>query len=240
MTKPYLSLVLACYNEEQIIEQSMKEIVDFFETLKYPYEIILIDDASRDKTQQLIKKIASKHRHVRYLFHEKNTGRGRTVTDGIFESKGEIVGFIDIDLEIPVAETLPLIKAVEKGCDIATAWRFYIFELKYLPRIVAHYGYVALSRLLLGHHFNDTEAGCKFFRRSKILKILKETKHPGWFWCTEMLVRSYYSGLKICEVPSIFRRNEDSKSTVNLFGDTLNYFISLLSFSLRAKKLCKP
>ena len=79
-----LSLILACYNEALILENSVQEIVEILDHTVFTYEIIFVDDCSVDETRALIKKTAARYPHVpiRHLFHTRNVGRGGTVADG--------------------------------------------------------------------------------------------------------------------------------------------------------------
>src|SRR5688500_8868688 len=79
-----VSVVLACYNEEEILLSSFAEIKDTLDGLGRPYEIVFVDDASRDRTRELISQIVAAHpaTAMQVVLHEKNRGRGATVTDG--------------------------------------------------------------------------------------------------------------------------------------------------------------
>jgi len=92
-----LSLVLACYNEEPLLVHSMREIVNTLEASRFTYELIFVDDGSRDRTRELIAELAETYgsrAQIRTIFHERNVGRGGTVQDGLLTSRGEIAGFI--------------------------------------------------------------------------------------------------------------------------------------------------
>jgi glycosyltransferase involved in cell wall biosynthesis len=97
-----VSVVLACYNEEQILARSFEEIRDTLDNLGRPYEILFVDDVSRDRTREIIAAIVAAHPSLdlRVILHEKNQGRGATVTDGFRAARGEIVGYLDVDLEV--------------------------------------------------------------------------------------------------------------------------------------------
>ena len=100
---PYLSLVLACYNEAPHLKWSVREIIRVMDYSHYSYELIFIDDCSQDDTRRLIQELIDKYSHdhnMQLLFHKKNTGRGGAVNDGIKLAKGAIVGFLDIDLAV--------------------------------------------------------------------------------------------------------------------------------------------
>ncbi len=232
-----ISIIVPCYNEERILEKSSLELMKIFENTTLDYEIIFVDDYSKDKTRNLIKRISKNRPRIRYIFHPKNEGRGKAVKDGLKIAEGEIVGYIDIDLEIPpiyVYNSFLTIK--HKGYDMVIADRIYRLNLFSLHRFILGKCYSLLVKILLGLPFNDTEAGLKFFKRNKIGKIVDETEHNGWFWDTEIVATAYKKGMKICNSPTLFIRRPEKKSTVNLIRDSIDYFISLMNFRIKRWK----
>ncbi len=236
-----LSLILACYNEIKrgTIQEGVKEIKEVLDSSKYSYEIIFIDDASSDGTKEYIEKLCSKNKNMKFIIHETNQGRGKSVTDGIKMAKGRITGYIDIDLETPAIYILQLAKEIEKGTDVATAHRIYNIDSKALHRWIAHKAYKRLSRYMLNTNFKDTEAGCKFFNKEKILPILNEVEDKHWFWDTEIMVRSYFKGLKIKEIPALFLRRPEKGSTLNFLKDSKDYFRNLIKFKPKVDMMKK-
>ena len=81
----------------------------------------------------------------------------------------------------------------------------------------------------------DTETGYKFFNRERILPILTKATDPGWFWDTEVMALSYHANLKIVELPCLFIRRSDKKSSVKIFRDSFEYFSKLVKFSHELK-----
>jgi glycosyltransferase involved in cell wall biosynthesis len=234
MTAPLvdLSLVLACYNEELVIEESVAQIIEVLDNTRYSYEIIFVDDCSLDRTRELIDEVIDRYPDNRMsrMFHEHNKGRGGTVSDGIRAAEGEVVGFIDIDLEVHARYMPSCVQAVIDGADIAVGRRVYKLNLRSLDRYVLSTGYVWLVRRLLGVDLNDTETGYKFFRRERILPVLDEIEDLRWFWDTEVMVRSYYKQHQIVEIPCLFLRRFDKPSTVSPLADTVDYFRKLWRF----------
>jgi glycosyltransferase involved in cell wall biosynthesis len=174
---------------------------------------------------------------MRLIRHEKNTGRGRTVTDGIMEAHGRIVGFLDIDLETPAHYIPAATIEIEKGADVVSALRVYKFLWRTFYRQVLSVGYHKLEATALGLHLKDTEVGFKFFNRERILPILKQCQDPGWFWDTEVMARSYFAGLKIVEIPTLFIKRYDKKSSVRIIHDSLYYFGKLSHFRREVQKM---
>jgi glycosyltransferase AglD len=237
MPDPYLSLVLACYNEEQILAESFRGIREVLEALGRPFEVIFVDDVSRDGTRALIERIVRENPDLdlRVILHEANRGRGATVTDGFRAARGVLTGYLDVDLEVHCRYIPSLMRALEKGADIATVRRIYAFQLGSLDRYFMSRGYSWLVRHLLRIDVRDTETGYKFFRRDKLLPLLDEIEDQGWFWDTEVIVRALRRGLRIVEVPGAYLRRGDKASTVQGVRDSLRYFGKLLSFRRRLR-----
>jgi len=236
---PHLSLVLACYNEAEHLEASFAEIVETLEQAPWPFEVVFVDDASRDRTREVLQAILTAHPglDLRLILHEKNRGRGATVTDGFRAARGTIAGYIDVDLEVHCRYIPSLVRAIEKGADIATLRRIYAFQLLSLDRYVMSRGYSFLVRRLLEVPYRDTETGYKFFRRERVLPLLDEIEDGGWFWDTEFMARAARRGLRVAEIPGAYVRREDKLSTVRGIRDSARYFRQVLRFrrQLRAE-----
>jgi glycosyltransferase involved in cell wall biosynthesis len=235
---PHLSLVLACYNEAEHLEQSFAEIRDTLEQARFSFEVLFVDDVSRDRTREILARLVADHPQLslRTLLHERNRGRGATVTDGFRAARGAITGYIDVDLEVHSRYIPSLVRAIERGADVATLRRIYAFQLRSLDRYFMSRGYSYLVRRLLGVGFADTETGYKFFRRETVLPLLDEIEDPGWFWDTEFMVRAARRGLKMVEIPGAYIRRKDKTSTVSGVRDSLRYFRQLVRFRRRLQE----
>lgn len=232
-----LSLIIACYNEEGVLEQSIKEIISILDNTVFTYEVIFVDDCSKDKTREIISTLCEKYKdkNFRSIFHSKNTGRGGAVTDGFRVAQGDVIGYVDVDLEVPARYIPSCVLAIKEGADVAVGLRIYKFNIFAIDRYLMSRGYNWLVRKLLGINLGDTESGFKFFNRKRILPILNEIQDKGWFWDTEVMVRSYIKKYAIVEIPCLFLRRRDKPSTVNKIFDSVNYFRNLWKF----KKLLK-
>ena len=234
-----LSLVVACYNEEPELEDSMRQVVQILDSARWSYEIIFVDDCSQDRTREIIDALLLRYagKNIRRLFHEKNTGRGRTVADGIRLARGDIAGYIDIDLEVHARYIPSMMLAIENGADVATAHRIYKVQPRLFNRFILSTGYAWLMRHLLGVQLRDTETGYKFFRRERILPVLDEIEDERWFWDTEVMIRSLLRGYRIEEIPCLFIRRYDRQSTVNVVRDSLDYLVKLWRFRRVVRQL---
>jgi glycosyltransferase involved in cell wall biosynthesis len=235
-----VSIVVACYNEEPHLASSFAEIVATMGDMRRPYEIVFVDDCSRDRTRDVIRALVESHPQVRtqVILHEKNKGRGGTVTDGFRAARGTVAGYLDVDLEVHSRYIPSLVRAIETGADVAVVRRIYAFQLRSLDRYFMSRGYSWLVRKLLGVEFNDTESGYKFFRRQTLLPVLDEIEDAGWFWDTEFMVRAARHGLRIAEIPGAYLRRYDKASTVKGLRDSVQYFGKLVKFrrALRSRQ----
>ena len=229
-----VSLVIPCYNAGDMLKGNVESLRQILRWTRFSFEIILIDDRSTDNTPEICRELARSFEEVRFIAHDVNMGRGQTVTDGVHAAKGKVVGFIDIDLEVPAYNIYPLIiEVLEGGADIATGHRIYrrkVTPLRVGPRWIASIAYAKLRRFVTSTNIRDSETGIKFFNREKIIPILERIEDRHWFWDTEVMVRSYYEGLRIKEIPVLFVKNASVKSTVKFASDSWYYFRKLMRF----------
>ncbi len=233
MNKIDLSVILACYNEGPTFEKSVIQIVSVLKNLKRKWEIIFVEDKSTDDTARAVAKLTKSISNSRAIYHDKNMGRGKTVSDGILASKGKICGFLDVDLEVSAKYIPDFLVAIENGADMAVGVRFYEKGIKSAGRFIASVAYAKMVKVLLGLPIDDTETGYKFFRTDKVLSVIRKTRDNGWFWDTEICALAYREGLKIVQVPVRFVRRGDKKSTVRLLPDTWEYLVKIIRFKVR-------
>lgn len=226
-----LSLILPCYNEGPYLTGNLQAIYSLLTGVNLSFEIIIIEDKSTNDTLQRVRDFAKDRPHVHLFAHEVNRGRGYTVSEGIKKATGRVAGYIDVDLEVDCHNMLPFVFKVLEGYDVVSGFRIYKIRW-WDPRWILSKGYFLTARLLCHWHtpFHDTEAGFKFFNRENILPVINEIEDHHWFWDTEIMVRSYYHGLKMAEVPVLFIRKNQAFSTLNSFSDTLYYLKKLLAF----------
>lgn len=228
-----LSIVIACYNEEPHLKECVREIKEVMNETVYNYELIFIDDCSQDKTREIIKEICLGKNNYSFYFHEKNVGRGGTVREGLLRARAKYTGFLDIDLEVHARYIPSMLIALEKGADLATAYRFYNLGqilTREIFRNILSYFYRIIVRKYLKIRVFDTETGYKFFNKETMEGLIRKTRNNYWFWDTEIMALSYYHRKKIKEIPCLFIRRPGKKSTVRLFSDVWRYLKALKKF----------
>ena len=120
-----LSLVVPAFNEEEAMEQSFERTYRAMSSIGYPFEILYIDDGSRDRTWEIISRLAREHEEVKALRFSRNFGHQLAVTAGMDEAKGDAVIIMDADLQDPPEVIADMVKAWEQGADIAYGKRLH-------------------------------------------------------------------------------------------------------------------
>lgn len=118
-SKKMLSLIVPVFNEEDVIDISFERMNEAMVKLGYPYEIIYINDGSRDSTMKHLRRIAAENKFVKVLSFSRNFGHQLAVTAGMDAARGDALIIIDVDLQDPPEVIGDLVAAWENGADIA-------------------------------------------------------------------------------------------------------------------------
>ena len=159
-----VSIVIPCYNEVKLLAHSVDELVAVMRQTSLRYELIFVDDKSRDATLALLHEQQRRYPDVEMTIHahEQNQGRGRTATDGFRLARGRIAGYLDIDLEVHARYIPAMVDAIDRqGYEVATAWRVYQATRSGMFRALCSKSYHSLARWALDLPYEDTETGFK-------------------------------------------------------------------------------
>jgi len=235
---PELSVVVACYQEASHLRTSVAELTATLDALGRSYEMVFVEDASRDDTAAIVRELVAADPRRRAIFHATNVGRGGTVTEGFLAARGRIVGFLDIDLEVHCRFLPSVLAAIDAGADGATAFRGYDTSWRptFLLRQVLSKGYRWLFRRTFAVPFRDPETGFKFFVRERIVPVVQRTEDRAWFWDSEIMVLAHRAGLRVVEVPCRFERRADKQSTVRVVRDVWRYLVAMRKFRRRLRR----
>ncbi|HLC59844.1 MAG TPA: glycosyltransferase family 2 protein [Candidatus Nanoarchaeia archaeon] len=228
--KHKISLVMPCYNEGSSIYKNIKETINTmgdFNNFNIDYEIILVDDGSTDNTYSEIKKIKSKK--VKLVSYKPNKGKGHALVYGFKFVTGDLVAFIDSDLEIHPKQLLRFISYVyEYNADIVIgSKRHPDAKVNYpLKRKILSTGYHLFVNLLFGLQVHDTQSGLKLLRYSAAKKILPMLVVKHYAFDLELLVVAKKFNLMVKEAPIEVNFNFDRKrigvtSSWPILNDTL-------------------
>lgn len=119
--KPFISIVAPCYNEEAILVTNINVVIAYLESKeeKYQWEILIINDGSKDKTGEIADSLEAKNKHVRVIHHHVNLNLGNALQTGFRNARGEIIVVLDIDLSYEVDNIGKLVdKLIQESADI--------------------------------------------------------------------------------------------------------------------------
>jgi len=214
-----LSVIIPAYNEEDIIKKTLTTIEKYLVSQGYFYEIIVIDDGSKDRTSDIARSLKIKNLTV--ITNKENRGKGYVVRQGLLRAKGDYRLFIDADGSTSIRETDKIWSFFEKGCGMVIGSRNIEGAVIVVPQTPL--------RRLLGKIFNliargfcglwrfkDTQCGFKCFSQRAVESILSKATVNGWAFDVELLAIAKLNGQKVCEIP--VRWNNNLKSKVNFRG----------------------
>ena len=120
---PCVSVVIPVYNEEGNLPELHRRLVASLDALGHSYELLFVDDGSRDRSLEILKGFVASHPPTRLIEFNRNYGQHAAVFAGLRESKGDFVVTLDADLQNPPEEIPKILKALEEGADAAGGWR---------------------------------------------------------------------------------------------------------------------
>ena len=250
----FLSLVFPAYNEEKRLSPALEKAVNYFSSLNIKYEIIIVNDGSRDKTLDLIKNEIIKYANLENLknrpeiigvSYPKNGGKGFAVKTGMQYVRGKYVLMLDSDGATDIRDYQTLFDEVknEEYC-LAIGSRKVIAEkaervwYRNIMGIINNF----IIRGCIGiKGIKDTQCGFKLFTRKAARDIFRNTHLVRWAFDVDMLYICQFLGIKIIEVPVNWKEIPGSKlvllpATVSFFRD---YFAMICFYNTGFWKIKK-
>lgn len=201
--KPTLNIVIPVYNEEDELESHTEALIGFLKSYltDFDWMITIADNASKDKTLQIAKRLSKKHPSVHAL-HLDQKGRGRAVKKAWLETKADIHCYMDVDLSTDLKHIPPLVRSLLRGYDIAIGTRnahsSRVYGRSWL-RTLTSKTYITLIRLSFFVHFTDAQCGFKAITDHAAKKLLPHIQDNAWFFDSELLIVAEKLGYRIYE-----------------------------------------
>jgi dolichyl-phosphate beta-glucosyltransferase len=227
MSNPFLSIIIPAHNEENRLPETLAQVVEFIEKQTYSVEVLVVENASHDKTLQIAQDFASRYPFIQAI-HEELPGKGRAVRTGMLTAKGEHRFFADADLSMPISEVTRFLPP-EVDIPIAIASREAPGAIRYDEPAYRHITgrvFNGLIRSLVLPGLQDTQCGFKMFRAEVAEELFKRQTLMGWSFDVELLYIASLRGLPILEIPIPWYFNPESK--VNVLHDSWRMFRDLL------------
>lgn len=197
MKVPELSYFFPAHNEAANLEGLVAEALHTLPGLADTFEIVIVDDGSKDATPALADALAAAHPEVRTVHHRTNLGYGAALRSGFAAARYDHLAFTDGDRQFKVADLGRLIDRLEDGhADAVVGYR--IQRADPLVRTVYARLYRLANRIFFGLKVRDVDCACKLFRRSALEGIAVES--GGAFFSAELLIKLSARGRRIDEV----------------------------------------
>ncbi len=195
MIQGKLSLVLPAYNEVENIPEVVRRALDVLPELAEEFEIVVVDDGSKDGTGALLDQIAVEHPAIKPVHHSKNRGYGAALTSGFTAATGEHIMFMDADLQFDIADLSHLAPFVGRY-DIVAGYRINRQDAGY--RILYANIFKLAVRALFHVRLRDIDCAFKVFRADMLKSMSLES--PGALINTEILAKAAKANASNVEV----------------------------------------
>jgi dolichyl-phosphate beta-glucosyltransferase len=217
-----LSLIIPAYNEVQRLPRYLTSIRDYLpRVFGSRYELIVVDDGSRDGTDRLLKEAADGWPQMRRLAHEVNRGKGAAVRNGMLASQGDLLLFADADGATPIEEERKLREAIRSGASIAVGSRRVadgnVERRRKSHRSLVAKAFAVMVESLLHLGIRDTQCGFKMFRREAGVMLFQLGQQEGYLFDIEVLGLARELHWDVAEVAVNWHEVDGSK--LNLWKD---------------------
>jgi len=195
-----ISAFFPAYNEEENIEKTINSAQKILKKLAQNYEIIVVDDGSKDRTREIVKKLAEKNKKIKLISHKENMGYGAALISGFYNSKYEWIVFTDSDGQFDFSEIINFIETQKKTNADLVIGHYIKRRVSFLRKLNTAL-WEFLIKVLFGFKVRDIDCGFKLIRKKVIEKIPKLESKRGAFISTEFLIKAQSQNFKIVEVP---------------------------------------
>jgi len=243
----YLSVVIPSFDEMANLRKGvLNKLKHYLDKMEYSYEVIVVDDGSKDGSIGFVEKFASENKHF-IIIKSEHMGKAGAVTKGVLATKGKYVLFTDMDQATPIEEISKLLPYFQKGYGVVIGSRNTQRKGSPLSRLIISRANIILRKVLVGlNDITDTQCGFKMFSRSAALQVFNKinTAHDGYKtivgsavkagFDVELLLYAKNLGFRIKEVPVSWLYVESRR--VSPIRDSVEGVLELLSIRNNNKK----
>lgn len=166
-----LSIVISLYNEEESLPELVSWIEEVMSREGYSYEILMVDDGSRDASWKIVRELAANNESIRGISFRRNYGKSAALYHGFKAAEGKVVITMDADLQDSPEEIPELYRmVVEEGYDIVSGWKKQRFDNKFTKNLPSKL-YNATARWVTGIRLHDMNCGLKAYRNEVVKNI---------------------------------------------------------------------
>ncbi|KKN48145.1 hypothetical protein LCGC14_0655890 [marine sediment metagenome] len=228
-----ISVFFPAYNEEKNIERTILIANKVLKKLADKYEILVIDDGSKDNTGEVVKRLSLKNKKIKLITHKENKGYGSAVRSGFKNCKYEWIVFTDSDGQFDFSE-LPNFISTQRKTKADLVVGYYKKRRVSFIRKFNSYIWQIIIRILFGLKVKDIDCGFKLIKRN-VVKPMNLKSERGAFISTEFLIKAKAENFKIVEIPVTHYPRKEGEATGANFRVIISSFIDL--YKLKKKFL---
>jgi dolichyl-phosphate beta-glucosyltransferase len=211
-----MSVVVPAYNEEAGISGVIEALRSHLDGFERPYEIIVVDNGSQDRTAEVVEALADGER-LRVLRNEVNRGKGFSVRRGMIDARGDLRLLCDADCGPSLASLPQMIIAMENADVVAgsrAAAGAEVNRQQPLRRRLVGWPFIALTRMLMREPTKDVYCGFKLWRDSAAEAAFSRQRLTGWVFDAEVLALARGLGFRVTEVGVAWADRRGSKLSI--------------------------
>ena len=236
-----VSIILPCYNEEDIIENTVLKCLEFAKVYK-ECEFIFVSDGSTDKTYDILVDLKLKLDNttcIKVIGYKNNKGKGYAVKYGINHCEGEYICFVDSDLAYSLNGHIPqIVELLRKFGGVVIGNRGLVLNNKKnvsFLRILFGRVFNLCMKVILGLKYNDVQAGLKGANSDIFKDLFNSLTIEDWAFDSELIFIAKKRGYEICEIPARVSKSHLNKtSKISLISDSIKMFLSLIKIRINS------
>lgn len=214
-----LSIIIPCYNEEEVLPHLLKRMELVVNTLKkeWDIELLFVNDGSRDKTGDILEEFSKKNKFVRVLHHRRNMNLGAALRTGIKEAKGEVIVTNDSDCTYPPEEIPLLLSHLTEGVDLVTASPYHPKgDVENVPRyrLFLSKSVTQLYRWVTGSQIYTFTSLFRAYKAPVAKKV--NITYNDFLGVAELLLYPLMDGCIVKEYPTVLRVRKYGSSKIKL------------------------
>lgn len=227
-----LSVVVPVFDERDSLQELADELLPVMQRVGTPFEVIFVDDGSRDGGDQVLAALARDHDPIRVVRLRSNFGKGAALTAGFREARGDVVITIDADLQDDPAEIPRLLAALDEGADLVSGWKQKRNDPwnKTMPSKVFN----GVARRVSGVDLHDLNCGFKAYRAD----VVRALAIPGEMYRFIPVIAAS-EGFRVAEVPVNHRSRRHGRSKYG-FERYLRGLLDLITISFVGRYRHRP
>jgi glycosyltransferase involved in cell wall biosynthesis len=222
-----ISVFLPAYNEAENIKPVILRVKDVLEKVADTWEIIVVNDGSKDKTAEILSNLSEKDKRIRIITHLENRGYGASLRSGFYASKYKWIAFIDSDGQFDFVEIDKFIeKQKDTGADLVIG--YYKERKVSLSKKITSKVWEMFVYILFGLKVQDIDCGFKMISKKVIETIPHLESERGAFITSELLIKAKRSKFKFAEVPITHYPRTKGEGTGRKLNVIIKSFVDLL------------